>query len=469
MASSSYDGVILEDTPVLYLPFVETLAYCDSSGNRYNGVLHNIEGNTTLPNGDNALVFDGATSYIHVADKDEFSPSTTGRLTVEAWMRPDTLQFVHEESSGYVNWMGKGETGQFEYLLRMYSLVNDEDRPNRISGYAFNLSGGLGVGSYFQDSLTAGQWIHTVLVINSADTDGTYPMGYTKIYKNGAERDQDDLSSLSIIPANGTAPLRIGTRDFASFFEGAIGKIALYDYELSPFQVLEHYQEMVPPVPGSALFVKNIGSNSTKTAGTTLQIPVTTTVAAGNTLIVRVVTDYTAGAPTVTDSKGNSYNTDRTGRDSSNTIRLSVFSTPVTSSLQSGDTITITTASVSARTAVADEFSGLLTASYLDQNNGASGTNTTPGSTISITTTQTDELVIGVVGIEGPSGDTFNEDELGQYTALTVSGTTGDADGSNVTLHSAYKSIYDISTYQFKPTISPARTWVSFILSYKAD
>ncbi len=461
--------MVLADNPVLYFPFAESLAYCDTSGNRYNGVLHDIEADTTLPNGDNALVFDGEASYIQVADNDKLSPSTTGRLTIEAWMRPDTLQFVNDESTGYVNWMGKGETGQFEYLMRMYSLVNDESRPNRISGYAFNLAGGLGVGSYFQDSLTAGQWIHTVLVINTADTDGTYPMGYTKIYKNGAQRDQDDLSPLSIIPGNGTAPLRIGTRDFNSFFEGAIGKVAIYNYELSAFQVRDHYQKMIPVTPGSAVFVKNIGSTSTKTAGTTLQIPVTAAVPAGNTLIVRVVTDYTAGAPSVIDSKGNTYNTDRTGRDSSNTIRLSVFSTPVTNALQAGDTITITTASVAARTAVVDEFSGLLSASYLDQNNGTAGTNTTPGSTISITTTQSDELVLGVVGVEGPTGDTYNEDDLGQFTTLTRIGTTGDSDNTNVTLNSGYKSIYDISTYQYKPTISPARTWVSFILSYKAE
>jgi hypothetical protein len=33
-------------------------------------------------------------------------------------------------------------------------------RPNRISGYRFNLTGGPGAGSYLQDPVTAGQWIH---------------------------------------------------------------------------------------------------------------------------------------------------------------------------------------------------------------------------------------------------------------------------------------------------------------------
>lgn len=467
MTDSDYDDVIIADEPVLYLPLEDTNS-CDHSGNAYKGTVSGMTTAATLPNGDTARDFNGVDEYVTVTDRDALSIPTTGRLTLEAWIRPDTLQFTNDEGTGYVHWMGKGTTDQQEYVARMYSLDNTESRPNRISGYAFNQTGGLGVGSYFQDTVTAGNWVHYVLVINTVDVDATYTMGYTKIYKNGTQRDKDNLASLSIVPGNGTAPLRIGTRDLSSFFEGAIGKVAVYDTELTPYQILEHYQTMVPPVPGTASFVQNVGKASTKTTGTTMQITVANPVTVGNTLIVRVSQDYSASAPTVSDSKGNVYTRDRTAKNTGDTIRASIYSSPVTVGLVAGDTITITSASVAARAAIVDEFSGLLTASTLDQQNGTSGESTTPGTTISITTTQADELVLGFVTTEGSVEDTFTEDGLGQFSSLTREGTTGGVDDTNITVNGGYKSVGEIGTYKYQPTLDPARKWISFILSYKA-
>lgn len=466
---SEYDNLVLGDSPVAYYPFTHTSVICDHSGNNFTGKTGGTLTATSLPNGERALKFDGSTSYIEIADQHHLSIATKGKITLEAWIRPDTLQFTNQESTGYVHWLGKGETNKHEYLLRMYSLTNSESRPNRISGYAFNPTGGLGVGSYFQDSLTASEWMHVVFVINTRDTSSTYPTGYTKIYRNGSQRDQDSLSALNIHPENSTAPLRIGTRDFNSFFEGAIGKVAIYDYELSAFQVLEHYQQIVPPVAGSAAFVKNVGKTSTKTTGTSMQITLTESVAAGNTLIARVVTDYSASASSITDSKGNTYTRDRTAPNSGTTIRAAIFSSPITTALVPGDTITITTPNVAAKAAVVDEFSGLLTSSFVDQQNGTSGSSTTPGTTISITTTQDNELILGFVAVEGPLEDTYTEDALGQFSSLPREGTdSGDA-VTNVTINGGYKSVGTSGTYQYKPTLDPSRNWITFIISYKAQ
>ena len=466
--NSSYDSMILEDLPVLYLPFSETDSACDHSLNTYNGVKTGNLHTTTLPNGDTALVFNGIDSYVTVADQDKLSPSTTGRFTMEAWMRPDTLQFENEEGSGYVHWMGKGTVNNHEYLARMYSYTNTENRPNRISGYAFNSTGGLGVGSYFQDSITIGNWMHYVFVINTADTSDTYPMGYTKIYKNGSQRDQDTLATLSIVPSNGSAPFRVGTRDFNSFFKGAIGKVALYDYELNAFQVLEHYQKMIPVVPGTGTYVQNIGKTSTKTAGTSMQIAVTNTVPIGDTLIIRVVHDYSGSAPTITDSKGNTYVRDRTAPNSGNTIRATIFSSPITTALSSGDTITITTPNVSAKAAVVDHFNGLYASNIVDQQNGTSGSSTTPGTSISINTTHANALIIGFNAVEGPLEDVFTEDALGQFESLPREGTDDGDDNTNVTVNGGYKSVSVTGNYQYKPTLDPSRNWINFIVAYKA-
>jgi len=200
-----------------------------------------------MPDGSGAVVFNGVDQYFTVPDDDLLEITRTGVLTVEAWLRPDAVNFPKAQASGdgpYVHWMGKGVANQHSWAARIYNK-DTSARPNRISGYAFNLGGGLGAGSYFQDPVMPGQWIHYALTINTVMRGGAYPTGYTRVFKNGALRDQDALAEYEIVPANGTAPFRVGTRDLASFFLGAIGKVAIYDYELTPVQLTEHYQAMV--------------------------------------------------------------------------------------------------------------------------------------------------------------------------------------------------------------------------------
>jgi len=254
-AHVSYDATVLADGPSAYWtmshgrgsePNLARRNPTQQYGGNLTGDYVGSPSPTALPNGELAAEFDGATQYMQVADNAALSPATAGVLTVEAWMRPDTLTFPHTESSGYVHWMGKGETGNHEYVSRMYSADNTNGRANRISGYLFNSTGGLGAGSYFQDVVTAGQWIHYVLVINANAKDTAYPDGYTKLYKNGVLRDQDllNVAGTPIVPTRGNAPFRVGTRDLNSFFEGAVGKVAIYTKELTPTQISNHYAAM---------------------------------------------------------------------------------------------------------------------------------------------------------------------------------------------------------------------------------
>jgi hypothetical protein len=85
----------------------------------------------------------------------------------------------------------------------------------------------LGVGSYFEDPVEAGVWIQVVGV-----ADGTH----TSIYRDGALRRSDSYVG-KIIPAHGPAPLRIGTRDFASFFLGSIRRLRLWNRALGADEV----------------------------------------------------------------------------------------------------------------------------------------------------------------------------------------------------------------------------------------
>ena len=216
-------------------PFSETL----------NGATETV----ALPNGDLAADFNGSSEYLQVPNDAALSVTDTGQLTVEAWVRPDTLQFPAEEGTGYVNFVGKSSYGagnQEEYELRMYSQVNKEVpvRPNRVSAYAFNLSGGEGSGAYFQDPVTVGQWMMVTMVINTSAVSAAYPTGYIKIYKDAQLRGTVPLTQFNVIPQHGNAPFRVGTSSLESYFEGAIGKVAVFDYELSEAQIAQAYAAM---------------------------------------------------------------------------------------------------------------------------------------------------------------------------------------------------------------------------------
>jgi hypothetical protein len=240
----TYNQEVLFDEPVGFWT-----SNVDLSGHGRNGRFTARPTATVMPNGDRAPRYNGVGQYLTIPDGNDWSVSRTGALTVEAWLRPDVLQFRDDEGPRreYVHWLGKGTPGHQEYVARMYSLHNHAHRPNRISGYAFNLSGSEGAGSYFQDVVVVGEWIHYVLVINTNRRNETYPTGYVKVYKNGELRDQDALVGFNVTPGNGDAPFRVATRDLGSFFQGAIGKVAIYGKELSAERLRRHYQTMARP------------------------------------------------------------------------------------------------------------------------------------------------------------------------------------------------------------------------------
>jgi concanavalin A-like lectin/glucanase superfamily protein len=250
--TDAYDRQVLSLDPVLYLTMgsPSSATQPDLSGNDRTATYMptgDPPGATKLPNGDVAAQFNGQDQYAEVPSSEALSVTDTGCLTVEAWIRPATLQFPKETGTGYVNVLGKGNTDKQEWVLRMYSEHNSEspERPNRISAYAYNLDGGLGSGSYFQDKVIVNEWIMVAFVINDHDSSA-WPDGYISIYKNGDLRDQSSLGAYDVKPQAADAPFCIGTRELDSFFEGAIGKVAVYDSALSNSEIAATYDAMLP-------------------------------------------------------------------------------------------------------------------------------------------------------------------------------------------------------------------------------
>lgn len=228
-STSSYDQLVAGARPVAYFPLDGQTQ--DLGSGAHTLTYQGAPTRTSLPNGDAAMQVDGSGQYAEIADADDLSIPTTGVLTVEAWMRPDALQFPDTEAEGYVHWLGKGTPGAHEYVFRIYN--RDSARPNRISAYAYNARGGLGAGSYSQTELRAGEWVHVAAVYDTVNR-GADGRGTTRIYVNGQLRDTDSLGApYHITPTNGGAALRIGTRDGNSFFRGGLAKVAVYDRDVS--------------------------------------------------------------------------------------------------------------------------------------------------------------------------------------------------------------------------------------------
>lgn len=168
---------------------------------------------------------------------------------LSAWIRPSPFTFSSTEGKGvdltkaYVHWLGKGEAGQQEWVFRMYSLDNTDGRANRISFYVFNPDGHLGVGSYYQDPnnpIQVGVWIH---VVGSADSQKTY------LFINGAPIDSDVYQG-TIQPQRCNAPVRVGTRDFNSFFEGEIREVRAWNRTLTDSEIASLYNSDTVPQQG---------------------------------------------------------------------------------------------------------------------------------------------------------------------------------------------------------------------------
>ena len=272
-ASSPYDGVILSDHPAAFWRVsAQAASEPDLTGHGFTGTYpKGIPSAATLPNGDAAADFNGSTQYLTIPSNSSFSIPTTHNLTWEAWIRPDVLQFPNQDQNGgYVAYMGKcaSYSPTCEWEARMYSLQTTENpnRPNRLSAYVFNPQAGLGAGADWQPAagvIQSGEWLHVVgeyttqTAPSACQNTSTYP-GSINIWVNGVEWDQaihgqtGCMSQFDILPQANGSPLNIGTMAFDSYFQGAIGKVAIYNYLLTQAQIAGHYAAMTGRQPGGS-------------------------------------------------------------------------------------------------------------------------------------------------------------------------------------------------------------------------
>jgi hypothetical protein len=261
-AASSYDSLVLTDHPVAFWDLKRSSGTeADLSGNGNTGTYQGgIPAGATMPNGDEAADFNGSSEYLTIPSKGSMSIPTTGKLTWEAWIRPDVLQF---SSSDYVDWMGKCEhySPTCEWEARLYNTNNSQSRCNRFSAYAFNPTAGLGSAADWQPVcglIQSDKWYHVVgeyTTSSQPKTCSTSHPGSINIWVNGVLWSQAShnptgcMSQYSVTPKANNSPVNIGTMAFDKWFKGAIGKVAIYNYLLDQSQITKHYQTMTGKTP----------------------------------------------------------------------------------------------------------------------------------------------------------------------------------------------------------------------------
>jgi hypothetical protein len=278
---AGYNAAVLADHPVAFWDMSGTGSETDLTGNNNTGIYDGGQpGIARLPDGARAVDFNGQSEYMTVPSNRSFSITHTGRLTFEAWIRPNYLQWnstSDRSGEGFVNFMGKCAhyAGSCEWGARMYASANKQGRCNRISAYAFNPSAGLGVGAGWQPVcglLRSGQWLYVVGEYQTRYTPADCNRAYTgsvAIWVNGVRlvnyRSNGCMSQYGVRPEAGNSPLTIGTMAMDSWFPGAVGKAAIYDSLLSQAEISAHFKAMTGKAP----------SGSCSRAGCAIPVPTT--------------------------------------------------------------------------------------------------------------------------------------------------------------------------------------------------
>ena len=225
----------------------------------------------------------------------------------------------------------------------------------------------------------------------------------------------------------------------------------------------------------NAVWGVNQGTLQNKTLESSVSINPLATIAAGKILLVRVAADDPASPSTsehsVSDSQGNIYTKIREQQNRAITstagdgVIASMFVAKLDRALTTSDTVTVSFAlAVSGKAISLDEF-------YVASGNtveivNVTGANRLPDCNMNSVTlsglTSQDYLFLGMIGVQGDTGDAFNEDA--DYASLARIGTTGGAATSNITNNTAVH-IATLTGDTYDPTLPGTCRYSAWILA----
>lgn len=220
-------------------------------------------------------------------------------------------------------------------------------------------------------------------------------------------------------------------------------------------------------------------SNSSKTAGTTLAVTVSSPTA-NNTYLIAFAMDSAAGTISATDNATvpNTYTVDKdlNPGGSATTVRMAIIRANLVT-VTSLTTVTITLPSVTAKAAVVVEFAGPDLITPLDVTNSNSATSGTAAtSNATGTTAQADEVIFGAIGREDDrtntpfarTGTGMTPDQTFINSGATAVGTTGGGAASNISVEALWAIQTATSTQTADDTVTSG-DWTALVATYKAS
>lgn len=167
------------------------------------------------------LAFDGST-YVNIADTNAFSPSTTGVLSVSAWIKAETLVPFNGTTQEPVS---KGAGSNYEWSMRIGST-------GLASFAVFQADGSNHCVALDSVTFPLNTWVHVV---------GLYTGSDCLLYVDSVLKSSGNGLTGSI--TNGTAPMRLGIRgDSSRNFRGALDDVRIYNNILPASEVKRLYQ-----------------------------------------------------------------------------------------------------------------------------------------------------------------------------------------------------------------------------------
>lgn len=203
-----------------------------------------------------------------------------------------------------------------------------------------------------------------------------------------------------------------------------------------------------------------LGTNTSKTTGTTLAITTTNAAPAGDSIFVALAMDPSAGTVSATDSAGNTYTViaDATNGSGTAGVRLVILAAHGVAAMAAASTITVTHPSAAARAVIAQTFIFADTGTKVTGQT-ATGSSTAPS--VNVKSPVLHPLILSAVAVEGPLSDVYTNDAT--YLAFPTSSAGTDAGGAttNVTVRIAFRAPVDETDYTFAPTLGTSRLWAA--------
>jgi hypothetical protein len=213
-----------------------------------------------------------------------------------------------------------------------------------------------------------------------------------------------------------------------------------------------------------------LGTSANKTGATTI-VGTPSNITAGDLIIV--VLAYDDNGAVTSDYRWNgvtsqALNLDVTSTNAGNVVARIFSGIATTSSNASGDVITSGPGAGGSKAVAVFKASGIAAVSPFDRSGTSTGSSLDGSTGASGTTAQADELLVGVVGWEGPVED--NDGSWAQCTAGQNDGTTGGGAASNITVHEGYDDTSGgIGSFICALTrTANSRDWAGAIATYKA-